>query len=120
MLFELLQGFLMWEDLKFRSVSPLLCTAAIGCAFFQGGAAVLLFSILFVCLLIPAAIKHMIGFIDVIFMGVYSGLLSDITLIGHFCLLAGGLGILWTCFKKTPIPLVTMMGASYSLIIIMQ
>ncbi|MEK7654954.1 MAG: hypothetical protein AAB323_01690, partial [Pseudomonadota bacterium] len=105
MLFELCQGWLMWEDLRFRTVSPVLCVIAIACGVFQGGAGVLLFSILFSFLLIPAAIKHMIGFIDVIFMGVYAGLLVDITLIGHFFLLAGGLGILWTCFKKTPIPL---------------
>ncbi len=77
----------MWEDLRFRAVSPVLCVIAIACGVLQGGASVLLFSILFSFLLMPAAIKRMIGFIDVIFMGVYSGLLADITLIGHFCLL---------------------------------
>ncbi len=110
----------MWEDLRFRAVSPVLCFAAIACAFFQGGTAVLLYSILFACLLMPAAIKQIMGFIDIIFLGVYSGLLADITMIGYFFLLSGGLGILWTCFKKTPIPLVAMMGASYSLIINIQ
>lgn len=110
----------MWEDLRFRAVSPVLCVAAIACAILQGGAAVLLSGLLFACLLIPAAIKQMIGYVDIIFLGVYSGLLSDVMMIGYFCLLAGGLGILWACFKKTPIPLVTMMGASYSLIVSMQ
>lgn len=120
MLFELCQGLLMWEDFRFRAVSPVLCLAAIACAIFQGGAAVLLYGMLFMCLLIPAAIKQMIGYIDLIFLGVYSGLLSDITMIGYFCLLTGGLGIIWIYFRKTQIPLVTMMGASYSLIISMQ
>ena len=110
----------MWEDLRFRAVSPALCIAAIICAIFQGGLAVLLPCIFFVCLLVPAALKQMMGFIDIIFLGIYSGLLADVNLIGYFCLLAGGLGILWALFKKTPIPLVTMMGASYSLIINMQ
>jgi hypothetical protein len=62
----------------------------------------------------------MMGYIDVILLGIYSGLLADANLIGYFCLLAGGLGILWAYFKKTPIPLVAVMGASYSLIISMQ
>jgi hypothetical protein len=110
----------MWEDLQFRAVSPLFCVLAITCAVFQGGATVLLSSALFLLLLMPATIKQMVGFIDVIFIGIYSRLLFDLTLIGYFCLLAGGLSILWNCFKKTPIPLITMMGTSYSLIINIQ
>ncbi len=110
----------MWEDLEFRSVSPILCAAAITCAILQGGMIVLLASIFFACLLMPAALKQMIGYIDLVLLGVYSGLLADLTTIGYFFLLAGGFGLLWTCFKKTSIPLVTMMGASYSLIISMQ
>lgn len=110
----------MWEDLQFRTVSPILCVIAIICAIFQGGSAVFLTSALFSCLLIPAAIKQMIGFIDIIFLGIYFGLLADAMMIGHFCFLTGGLGILWVYFKKTPIPLITMMGASYSLIINIQ
>lgn len=110
----------MWEDLRFRAVSPLLCLLAIACAVFQGGATVLLIIALFSCLLMPAAIKQMVGFIDVIFIGIYSGLLSDVSLIGYFCFLAGGLSILWTYFKRTPIPMITMMGTSYSLIISIQ
>lgn len=117
LLFELCQGFLMWEDLRFRAVSPFLCIVAIVCAIFQGGVAVVLFSVFCACLLTPAVVKQMMGFIDVILLGVYSGLLSDVIMIGYFCLVAGGLGVLWAYFKKTPIPLVTMMGASYSLII---
>lgn len=80
----------------------------------------LLTSTLFSCLLIPAALKQMIGFIDIIFLGIYFSLLADAMMIGHFCFLTGGLGMLWTIFKKTQIPLMTMMGASYSLIINIQ
>lgn len=117
MLFELCQGFLMWEDLRFRAVSPFLCVVTVACAIFQGDAAVILSSMLCSCLLIPAAFKQIMGYIDVIFLGVYSGLLADVTMIGYFYLLAGGLGILWSSLKKTSIPLIAMMGASYVLII---
>lgn len=110
----------MWEDLRFRAVSPLLCLITIICAISQGGAAALLTGAMFSCLLIPAALKEMIGFIDIIFLGIYFGLLADGMMIGHFCFLTGGLGILWTALKKTQIPLMTMMGASYSLIINIQ
>jgi hypothetical protein len=110
----------MWEDLRFRSVSPLFCVVAIICAIFQGGVPVLFLSVLFACLFMPAVYKQMVGMIDGILLSVYSGLLADLTTIGYFFLLAGGFGLLWTCFKKTSIPLVTMMGASYSLIISMQ
>jgi hypothetical protein len=77
----------MWEDLRFRAVSPVLCVMAIACAVFQSGTPTLLTSMLFACLLIPAAIKQMIGYVDVVLLGVYSGLLADLTTIGYFCLL---------------------------------
>lgn len=110
----------MWEDWRFRSVSPLLCIMTIACALLQGGWPVFLASLISTSVLALAAFKRRMGYIDVILLGVYSGLLADLTAIGYFCILSGGLGLLCIPFKKTPIPLVTMMGASYSLIINIQ
>ena len=74
----------MWEDLKFRSVSPVLCLLTFACAVLQGGSFVVLASLLSLGLLIPVVFKQMIGLVDIIFLGIYSGLLADETMIGYF------------------------------------
>jgi len=117
MLFEICQGFLMWEDFKFRAISPSVCLIAIVFAIFSGGGFVVLTSLSSSVLFLCPAMKNKIGFIDTTFLGVYTGLLADISLASYFYLLTGGLGILWVLFKKTSIPMITMMGISYFLIV---
>jgi len=107
----------MWEDFKFRAISPSVCLIAIVFAIFSGGGFVVLTSLSSSVLFLCPAMKNKIGFIDTTFLGVYTGLLADISLASYFYLLTGGLGILWVLFKKTSIPMITMMGISYFLIV---
>ena len=102
----------MWEDWKFRSVSPLVSFLAIVLAIWEGGWPIIVTILISLLSLFFTAYKGRLGYIDIIFLGIFIRLLPAIDSIGLFLILTGAFGIIWHLVYQLPIPMITTMGTS--------